>query len=109
MTYCLGLLTRAAIAAAQARLAERGRWALNEKAITADAGLDGLEDLLSSPGRSPEALKRSVAGLRAILGIRSPGGLKLDQAIVRGARRRMKSGPAGLIAYGRDPLLDCHE
>jgi hypothetical protein len=84
VAYCVCLLARAAIAAAQARLAERGRWALNEKAITADAGLDGLEALLSSPGRSPEALKRSVAGLRAILGIRSPGGLKLDQAVMRG-------------------------
>jgi len=38
-TYCAGLLARATIAEAHARLAARGEWALNEKGIVARAGL----------------------------------------------------------------------
>ncbi len=90
VTYCVGLLTRAAIAAAQARLAEQGRWALNEKGITTDAGLGEVEALLGSPGRSREGLKRSAAELRAILGLQAPSGLKLDEAMTRLNGGRMK-------------------
>jgi hypothetical protein len=74
VTYCVGLLTRAAIAAAQARLAEQGRWALNEKGITTDAGLGEVEALLGSPGRSREGLKR------------------LSSASAPGARSRFQDG-----------------
>jgi len=38
-TYCAGLLARAVISEAHARLAERGEWALNEKGIVERAGL----------------------------------------------------------------------
>jgi hypothetical protein len=38
-TYLAGLLARATIAEAHARLAARGEWALNEKGIVARAGL----------------------------------------------------------------------
>ena len=37
--YCAGLLAKAAISEAHARLAERGEWALNEKGIVERAGL----------------------------------------------------------------------
>jgi hypothetical protein len=41
---CAGLLAKAAIEAAQAALAERGEWALNEKAIVRRAALGARGD-----------------------------------------------------------------
>ena len=45
----LGLTIKAAIAAAQATLAERGEWALNEKRILERAGLEELEESFVLP------------------------------------------------------------
>jgi hypothetical protein len=54
LTYRAGLVAKAAIAVAHARLAERGEWALNEKGIAARAGL-------------PEPLPADIGALRAVL------------------------------------------
>jgi predicted nucleotidyltransferase len=64
---CAGLLIRAAIAEAQARLAAAGQWALNEKGILRRAELSALEPTLALVGLRPSELSRSVARVRAEL------------------------------------------
>jgi hypothetical protein len=64
---CAGLLVRAAIAEAQARLAEAGEWALNENGIVRRARLGALEATLALVGMRPSELSRSVARVRAEL------------------------------------------
>ena len=64
---CAGLIIRAAIAEAQARLAATGEWALNEKGILRRAGLGALEPTLALVGLRPSELTRSVARVRAEL------------------------------------------
>jgi hypothetical protein len=67
---CAGLLAKAAIEAAQAALAERGEWALNEKAIVRRAALSRrAEAIITAPGDRPFELSRAVSGMRAALGI----------------------------------------
>lgn len=56
--YATGLLAKGVISAAQARLAERGEWALNEKGIAGRAGLGTAAALIAS---------RDVSGIRAKL------------------------------------------
>src|ERR687891_952384 len=70
---CAGLLAKAAIEAAQAALAERGEWALTEKAIVRRAGPGARgEAILGAPGDRPFELARAVSAMRAALGI-APG------------------------------------
>jgi predicted nucleotidyltransferase len=64
---CSGLLARAAIGEAQARLAAAGEWALNEKGILRRAGLGAFEPTLALVGLRPDELRRSVARARAAL------------------------------------------
>jgi hypothetical protein len=67
---CAGLLAKAAIEAAQAALAERGEWALNEKAIVRRAALGTrVEGIIAAPGDRPFELSRAVTAMRAALGI----------------------------------------
>jgi hypothetical protein len=66
---CVGLLARAAIAAAQARLAGDGEWALNEKGIVRRAGLGQAEAILAAAGARPDDLGRAVRRLRIALGL----------------------------------------
>lgn len=65
---CVGLLARAPIGEAHARLAERGEWALSEKGITRRAGLGAkVTSTLAAPGDRPFELSRSVAAMRVAL------------------------------------------
>ena len=64
---CAGLLVRAAVAEAQARLAGAGEWVLNEKGILRRAGLGAVEPTLALVGLRPSELSRSVARVRAEL------------------------------------------
>jgi hypothetical protein len=67
---CAGLLAKAAIEAAQAALAERGEWALNEQGIVRGAGLGArVEAIMAAPGDRPFELARAVTAMRAALGI----------------------------------------
>jgi hypothetical protein len=67
---CAGLLAKAAIEAAQAALAERGEWALNEQGIVRRAGLGArVEAIMAAPGDRPFELARAVTAMRAALGI----------------------------------------
>jgi hypothetical protein len=66
---CAGLLAKAAIAEAQARLAERAEWALNEKGIVGRAGLPRrVTSILAAPGDRPFELQRSTSSMRVALG-----------------------------------------
>jgi hypothetical protein len=56
----VGQSARAVFEEAHARHCERSRWALNEKRLVADAGMDHVQDLLAEPGRTP-------AGLHAVV------------------------------------------
>jgi hypothetical protein len=70
VAHCAGLLAKAAIAAAQARLAERGEWELNERGIVARAGLPRRAvSVLAAPGDRPFELERSVSAMRVALGV----------------------------------------
>jgi hypothetical protein len=67
---CAGLLAKGAIEAAQAALAERGEWALNEKGIVRRARLGTrVEGILAAPRDRPFELARAVTAVRAALGI----------------------------------------
>jgi len=67
---CAGLLAKAAIEVAQAALAERGEWALNEKGIVRQAGLAWrVEGILAAPGDRPFELGRAVTAMRRALGV----------------------------------------
>ena len=70
---CAGLLAKAATEAAQGAVAERGEWALNEKAISRRAELGTrVEAIIAAPGDRPFELARAVSAMRAALGI-APG------------------------------------
>lgn len=71
-TACAGLLAKAAIAAAQGRIAERGEWALTEKGIVRRAGLGQAEGLLTAVGSRPSDLLQSVWRMRVALGLAKP-------------------------------------
>ena len=61
---CLGKCAFAVVAEAQARLLERGEWALNEKGIVGRAGLGEAEVLLASARPLPdlvEAVRQALA------------------------------------------------
>lgn len=66
VTSCAGLLAKAAIAAAQAVLAEPGEWALNEKGIVGRAGLHTASAVLASldANRLPQAVENMRDALR---------------------------------------------
>jgi predicted nucleotidyltransferase len=70
---CTGLLAKAAVAAAQAVLAERGEWALNEKGIVRRAGVDRAEAILAAVGERSSDLERAVARMRVALLVAVPG------------------------------------
>lgn len=64
----VGLAATAVLAEAQARLAERAEWALNEKGITDRAGLGDAAAALRDVGPDADALHRCVERVRATLG-----------------------------------------
>jgi hypothetical protein len=68
---CTGLLAKAAVASAQSRLAERGKWALSETGIVRHTGLGRAEAVLAAPGDRPGDLERSVSRIRVALGVGS--------------------------------------
>ncbi len=63
---CLANVTQALLAVAQARLARRGEWALNEKRIIDRAGLGDAQDLL----RRAEDLPALVSDVRRLVDLR---------------------------------------
>jgi predicted nucleotidyltransferase len=70
---CAGLLAKAAVAVAQARLAERGEWTFNEKAILRRAGIQTSAALLArGVGTASVDLKAAVSEMRAALGTVAP-------------------------------------
>jgi hypothetical protein len=67
---CAGLLAKAAVEAAQAALAERGEWVLNEQGIVRRATLGArVEGIMAAPGDRPFELARAVTAMRAALGM----------------------------------------
>jgi hypothetical protein len=66
---CAGLLAKAALATAEARLAERGEWVLGEGGIVRRAGLGRTEVILASTGDRPLDLGRAVSRMRVALGL----------------------------------------
>jgi hypothetical protein len=65
----VGLLAKAAIEAAQAALAERGEWRIDEKGIARRAGLSRrVESILAGAGDRGFELERSVELMRVALG-----------------------------------------
>lgn len=78
---CSGQLARAAMAVAQARLAERGEWALSEKGILQRASLAQAEEVLASPGQRADELARSVARMRRILQLGRPTSRQVDAVV----------------------------
>ena len=53
-------LARATLTEAQARLAERRQWALNEKGLAERAGLSDAHRVFPAPGAGPDELTSSV-------------------------------------------------
>ena len=82
MASCAGLLARAVMAAAHARLAGHGTWALNEKGLVSRAGLDDAAEILIATGQTPQRLLDSVARMRQLLHLERP------QDVVLGVERR---------------------
>jgi len=78
---CAGVMARATIASAHARLAERGVWALNDKGIVHDADLTEASDCFRGLDRQPIRLHETVDRLRAILDLGRPDTLALDTPV----------------------------
>jgi predicted nucleotidyltransferase len=76
-----GLLARAVIASAHARLAARGAWALNEKGIIARASLEEAGEILTAVGWTPKRLEASVARMREVLRLERPSELHFDTVV----------------------------
>jgi hypothetical protein len=72
VTAAVANMARAVITEAQALLAERRRWVLNEKGIVERAGLGDADDVLLDPGGTPEELRVSVDRIAAIMRIDRP-------------------------------------
>jgi hypothetical protein len=70
---CAGLLAKAAVAMAEARLAERGEWVLGEGGIVRRAGLGRTEAILAATGDRPLDLERAVSRMRVRLGLTPAG------------------------------------
>jgi hypothetical protein len=64
---CAGLLAKAAVATAQARLAGRGEWVLDEGGIVRHAGLGRTYAILAATGDRPLDLERAVTRMRIAL------------------------------------------
>ena len=64
---CAGMLAKATIAIAQARLTERGEWVLGEAGIVRRAGLGRTEAILAATGDRPLDLERAVTRMRVAL------------------------------------------
>jgi predicted nucleotidyltransferase len=86
---CAGLLARAVMAAAHARLAARGTWALNEKGLIPRAGLDEAADILTAVGWTPQRLQDSITKMRRLLRLEPPRDLQFDGVI------RLSAGTSG--------------
>ena len=70
---CCGLLAKAALAEAHARLAEAGDWVFNEKHLLERAGLADSEAVVArGVGASPDALRRAAEAMRAALACHRP-------------------------------------
>jgi predicted nucleotidyltransferase len=69
---CAGLLARAVMAAAHARLAGHGTWVLNEKGLISRTGLDEAAGVLAAGGSSPQRLQDSVLSMRRLLRLERP-------------------------------------
>ena len=78
---CTGLLARAVMAAAHARLAGHGTWSLNEKGLVSRAGLDEAAEILAAVGWTPQRLQDSVARMRHLLRLERPLDMVLDSAV----------------------------
>jgi hypothetical protein len=70
---CAGLLAKAAVAAAQARLAERGEWVLGEGRIVRRGGVGRSATILAATGDRPLDLERAVSRMRVALGLTAGG------------------------------------
>ena len=81
-TGVAGLLARAVLATAHARLATRGSWALNEKGIIARANLEEAGEILTAVGWTPKRLEESISHMRDVLKLERPADLQFD-AVVR--------------------------
>jgi len=62
-----GLCSTAVIAEAQARLAENGKWVLNEKDTATRAGLEDVGETFARMGGSPESLCARLERVREII------------------------------------------
>ncbi|MGH2614390.1 MAG: nucleotidyltransferase domain-containing protein [Thermomicrobiales bacterium] len=81
---CAGLLARAVLGVAHARLAARGVWALNEKGLIARAGLEDAAEILTAVGWTPQRLIDSVTKVRDLLRLERPDDLHLDRVVRAG-------------------------
>ena len=68
---CLGMLSRAVLCEAHARVAKQKQWALNEKRLIADAGLQRVHAALSAPGTSASNLAATVDSIEELLGVQT--------------------------------------
>ncbi|ACQ81993.1 conserved hypothetical protein [Beutenbergia cavernae DSM 12333] len=71
VTQAVGLAAVATAQAAHAVVAARGVWVTNDKQLLARAGLEGVDELLGAPGRTPEELAATVTRCRELCGERA--------------------------------------
>ena len=76
-----GLLARAVMAAAHARLTAHETWALNEKGLVSRAGLDEATEILAAVGSTPQRLQDSVTRMRRLVRLERPLDMDLDRAV----------------------------
>lgn len=66
---CLGMLSQAVLCEAHARMAEQYRWALNEKRLIVDVGLQQVQQIVGSPSHTAEELTETVSRVAEVLNV----------------------------------------
>lgn len=92
---CAGLLARAVLAVAHARLAARGAWALNEKGLIFQAGLEDAAEILTAVGWTPPRLQESASKVRQLLRLERPTDPRFDRAVRAAARDETAADETG--------------
>lgn len=67
VAQCAGLMSEAACRAGHAILAARGEWVTNEKGLLAQAGVDGVDELVLGLSADPTSLVEAVRATREML------------------------------------------
>lgn len=83
------------LAVAHARLAARGAWALNEKGLIFQSGLEDAAEILTAVGWTPPRLQESASKVRQLLRLERQTDPRFDRAVRAAARDETAADETG--------------